>query len=67
MPSIKHNGKEIAPVTVAKNLRILLDQSLNDDEQISKTVSKCVLKLIQVNRIKHLLAIVLYFIPFLCI
>ena len=41
-------GKEIAPVHIAKDLGVYIDQSL-------KTVSNCFHKLRQISRIKHLL------------
>lgn len=48
-------GKEINPVTVAKDLGIYIDQSLTYNDHITKTASNCLHKLIQINRIKHLL------------
>ena len=48
-------GKEITPVTVAKDLGIYIDQSLTYNDHITKTASNCLNKLIQINRIKHLL------------
>ena len=48
-------GKEITPVTVAKDLGIYIDQSLTYNDHITKTASNCLHKLIQINRIKHLL------------
>ena len=48
-------GKGITPSTVAKDLGIYIDQSLTYNEHISKTVSTCLHKLVQINRIKHLL------------
>ena len=53
--SVKILGKEIIPVTVAKDLGIYIDQSLTYNDHITKTVSTCLHKLIQINRIKHLL------------
>jgi len=47
-------GKEVTPVTVAKDLGICIDQSLTYNDHITKTAS-CLHKLIQINRIKHLL------------
>ena len=47
-------GKEIIPVTVAKDLGVYIDQSLTYNDQITKTVSTCIHKLIQINRIKQL-------------
>ena len=48
-------GKEITPVTVVKDLGLYIDQSLTYNDHITKTVSTCLHKLIQINRIKHLL------------
>ena len=53
--SVRMLGKEIRPSTVAKDLGIYIDQSLTYNEQIAKTVSTCLHKLVQINRIKHLL------------
>ena len=48
-------GIEITPVGVAKDLGIYIDQSLTYNDHVTKTASNCVHKLIQINRIKHLL------------
>ena len=48
-------GKLISPTPVAKDLGVFLDQCLSYDEHIRKTVASCINKLIQINRIKHLL------------
>ena len=48
-------GKPISPIPVAKDLGVFLDQYLSYDEHIRKTVASCLNKLIQINRIKHLL------------
>ena len=47
--------KEINSVTVAEDLGLCIDQSLTYNDHITKTVSTCLHKLIQINRIKHLL------------
>ena len=47
--------KTIVPVSVAKDLGIYIDQSLTYDYHITKTVSTCLQKLIQIKRIKHLI------------
>ena len=52
--SIAILGKEIEPVSVARDLGVYIDQTLNYNEYISKLVSSCVHKLVQINRIKHL-------------
>ena len=48
-------GIEITPVAVAKDLGIYIDQSLTYNDHVTKTASNCLHKLIQINRIKHLL------------
>ena len=48
-------GKPISSTPVAKDLGVFLDQCLPYDEHIRKTVASCINKLIQINRIKHLL------------
>ena len=48
-------GKPISSTPVAKDLGVFLDQCLSYDEHIRKTVVSCMNKLIQINRIKHLL------------
>ena len=52
--SISPFGKKISPVPVAKDLGVQLDQNLSFNEHIVKT-SNCIHKLVQFNRIKHLL------------
>ena len=53
--SVRMLGKEITPVTVAKDLGVYIDQSLTYSDHFTKTASTCLRKLIQINRIKHLL------------
>ena len=48
-------GKTIVHVSVAKDLGIYIDQSLTYYYHITKTVSTCLQKLVQINRIKHLI------------
>ena len=48
-------GKEIYPVSSAKDPGIILDKSLTYDDHITEVVSKCVAALCQINRVKHLL------------
>ena len=52
---VKLLGKEIEPVTVAKDLGVMIDSSLSYNEHVTKTVSNCIYRLIRINRIKHLL------------
>ena len=47
--------KKLHPLLVVKDLDIYIDQSLTYNEHIAKTVSICLHKLVQINRIKHLL------------
>ena len=55
IPPVKLLGKEIKPVTVAKDLGVMIDSSLSYNEHLTKTVSNCMYRLIRINRIKHLL------------
>ena len=52
---VKLLGKEIKPVTVAKDLGVMIDSSGSYNEHVTKTVSNCMHRLIRINRIKHLL------------
>ena len=47
-------GKTIVPISVAKDLGIYIDLSVTYNDHITKTVSTCLLKLIQIKRIKYL-------------
>ena len=55
LPSVTMLGTHIKPVTVAKDLGVYIDCHLNFNEHVTKTASDCMLKLMRVNRIKHLL------------
>ena len=57
MPSVAISilGKEITPVPVARDLGVFIDQYLTYDEHLTQTAAKCLCKLVQINRIKHLL------------
>ena len=46
-------GKKITPATVAKDLGIVLDPCLTYNDHISSTVSVCMVRLGQINRVKH--------------
>ena len=48
-------GKEITPVPVARDLGVFIDQYLTYGEHLTQTAAKCLCKLVQINRIKHLL------------
>ena len=53
--SISLLEKEITPVPVAKDPGVYIDQSLTYNDHVAKTTSKCIFKLVQISRIKHLL------------
>ena len=53
--SLNFLGKTLHPVFSAKDLGVTIDSYLKFDEHISKTVSSCMSKLCQINRIRHLL------------
>ena len=46
-------GKDIVPTDTAKDLGVILDSNLTYDEHIIKTVSSCMSRLGQINRVKH--------------
>ena len=48
-------GKTIVPVSVAKDVGIYIDQSLTYNDHITKTVSTCLQKLMQIIKNKHLI------------
>ena len=52
---LKLFNKQISTETVAKDLGVQLDANLSCNEHIIKSVSNCLFKLKQINRIKHLL------------
>ena len=45
--------KEITPATAAKDLGVMLDPYLTYNEHIASTVSSCMARLGQINRVKH--------------
>ena len=47
-------GKDLFPAKSVKDLGVILDEYLSDDEHISKIVSSCNLKLKQISRVKYL-------------
>ena len=51
--SISLLGKEITPVSSAKDLGILLDNNLTYDQHIHQLTSSCMTKLCQTNRVKN--------------
>ena len=46
-------GKKITPATVAKDLGVVLDPCLTCNDHIASTVSVCMVRLGQINRVKH--------------
>jgi hypothetical protein len=46
-------GKEIIPVTSAKDLGVILDSGLTFDRHVQATISSCTSRLGQINRVKH--------------
>ena len=48
-------GKEIYPVFLAEDLGVILHESLTYNDHITEVVSKSVVALCQINRVKHLL------------
>ena len=46
-------GKEVTPCDAVRDLGIYVDSQLSYDENILKTVSSCVSRLCQINRVKH--------------
>ena len=51
--SVSLLGKDLVPVQEAKDLGVTLDPHLTYDEHIIKTVSVCMSRLGQINRVKH--------------
>ena len=48
-------GKELTPDKSAKDLGVILDPNLTYEDHITKTVSTCMSRLAQMNRVKHVL------------
>ena len=48
-------GKELTPAKSAKDLGVTLDSNLTYDNHVTKTVSTCMSRLGQINRVKHVL------------
>ena len=46
--------KELSPVPSAKDLGVHVDETLCYDEHITNTVSACIARLCQINRVKHI-------------
>ena len=51
--SISFLGKEITPVSSAKDLGIILDNNLTYDQHIHQLTSSCITKLCQIDRVKN--------------
>ena len=48
-------GKHISPVQSARDLGIILDPNVTLDNHITTSVSECIARLAQINRVKHCL------------
>ena len=48
-------GKDISPVQSTRDLGVTLDSNLTFDNHITTTVSECIARLAQINRVKHCL------------
>ena len=53
--SVTLMGKNIEPVTAAKDLGVYIDNNLNYPDHINKISASCIYKLIMINHIKYLL------------
>ena len=47
-------GKELSPVPSANDLGVQVDETLTYDEHITNTVSACIARLCQINRVKYI-------------
>ena len=48
-------GKELTPAKSAKDLGVILDSNLTYNDHVTKTISTCMSRLGQINRVKHVL------------
>ena len=48
-------GKELTPAKSAKDLGVILNSNLTYNDHVTKTVSTCMSRLGQINRVKHVL------------
>ena len=48
-------GKDISPVQSARDLGVILNPNLTFDNHITISVSECIARLAQINRVKHCL------------
>ena len=48
-------GKDISPVQSARDLGLILNPNLTFDNHITTSVSECIARLAQINRVKHCL------------
>ena len=46
-------GKDISPVQSARDRGVILDSNLTFDNHITTSVSECIARLAQINRVKH--------------
>ena len=48
-------GKDISPVQSARDLGVILDPNLTFGNHTTSSVSECIARLVQINRVKHCL------------
>ena len=46
-------GKDLVPVTTAKDLGVIMDPNLTFDNHVLETASSCMSRLAQINRVKY--------------
>ena len=46
-------GKDISPVQSKRDLGVILDPDLTFNNHITTSVSECITRLAQINRVKH--------------
>ena len=46
-------GKDLVPATTAKDLVVIMDPNLTFSNHVLETVSSCMSRLAQINRVKH--------------
>ena len=52
-------GKDLVPAKTAKDLGVIMDPNLTFDNHVLETVSSCMSRLIQINRVKQSLIIII--------
>ena len=48
-------GKDISPVQSARDLSVILDPNLTFNNRVTTSVSECIARLVQINRVKRCL------------